>query len=505
MQLQQRRNFFIIFAIFFVICLPFMVILSLGYSINTKNSQLRNSLSIKINTIPQQANITINDELKSKSPSDLSVPENQNLDLKVQLDGFATQQFKLASENDSNSMIDLSGLWLLPLKNDKINGPDFDTISIINENLAITQSKKPIEIESTVESTLSLSNSSSSASSISVSSASALSTVTTQKPSFIQSFGLSGFDSAPQLIVSQDKLNAKSNSLPQLEQSLVNKLTDKTTKWLKISNSGFFANNTLLLKREGFWQIIDLSKFNINVSKALKIDDNHLLFLDNQKKLWVFDSDNLDLKFIDQNVDNIISSGSPNKIWLWRYNSIFKFNPSDLLNASNFDWNKGLFLKNGLIGDEVGGVFDIQNVFQGTAIQIGKYIFYVPDYRDSQWQLLTTNTKLFATENETLFWLDNDNNLTSFNLYNNSKKLITTLPVLPESMGFVKDWNRLVFYSTNSVSSIWFNKEIVNNGVKSYYLNTWIENQQCFHKVINKAQYCVNNGNLVVYKNNLLF
>ena len=115
MQLQQRRNFFIIFAIFFVICLPFMVILSLGYSINTKNSQLRNSLSIKINTIPQQADIMINDELKSKSPSDISVPENQNLDLKVQLDGFVTQQFKLASENDSNSMIDLSGLWLLQI------------------------------------------------------------------------------------------------------------------------------------------------------------------------------------------------------------------------------------------------------------------------------------------------------------------------------------------------------------------------------------------------------
>jgi hypothetical protein len=464
MQLQQRRTFFLVFAIFFVICLPFLILFSLGYSVNLKNPEIRNSLSVKLQTIPSGAEVSANEDKKGVTPIDLAINENQNINLKIKLKEYFAEEF-VVSSGINNSIVDLSNLWLLPTKSEKISEVKYDIVQIISENLALLKSNDRF---------------------------------------WIQSFSLAGFDNDPQLIQLQNKISNKDLSFPKLEEEYQIKLNENQTPWQKISNSAFYRDNILLWKRENYWQLIDLKKNDINVKKILKVDDNHLAILENEKKLWLFEPDLMDLKFIDQGIEAMNSIGTPSKVWLWRYNTLFRFNSTDIL-SGNLDWNRNSFLKNGLIADEIGGIFDVQNVFQGVAVQVGKYIFYVPDSKENQWQLLTTNTKKFATENETLFWIDDTNNLTSINLYNGYKRYITLLPSAPTSFGFVKEWNRLMFYSPNSVSSIWYNKDILNTDIKIYNNSTWINNQQCFNKIINKVQYCIDNKSLVVYKNNNLF
>lgn len=464
MQLQQRRTFFLVFAIFFVTCLPFLILFSLGYSLNFKNPEIKNSLSVKLQTIPSGADILANEDKKGQSPIDLAISENQNINLKIRLKEYFTEEFTISS-GDNNSIVNLSNLWLLPLKSENISNINFEVIQIISDNIALVKSNDRL---------------------------------------WLQSFSLAGFDNTPQLIQTENKSSAKDIDFPKMEIKYQQKLNDNQSPWQKISNSAFYRDNLLLWKREGFWQFIDLKKIDIDVKKIAKIDDNHLAILEVGKKLWVFNPDTTEIKFIDQGIETMQSAGNPNRIWLWRYNTLFRFNPADIL-SGNLDWNRNLFLKNGLIADEIDGTFDVQNVFQGTAVQVGKYIFYVPDSKENQWQLLTTKTKQFATENETLFWIDDNNNLTSINLYNGYKRYITTLGYTPTSFGFVKEWNRLVFYSPNSVGSIWYNKDVLNSDIKIYNNSTWINNQQCYNKVISKVQYCVENKALVVYKNNNLF
>jgi hypothetical protein len=465
MQIQQRRTFFLVFAIFFIVCVPFLVLFSLGYSFNLKNPEIKNSLSVKIQTIPNGADISTGEEIKGQTPIDLSINENQNVNLKVRLKEYFSEEFVVSSDS-KNGIVDLSNLWLLPAKSEKISNPQNEVIQIISENLAIIKSKNNF---------------------------------------WIQSFGLSGFDNNTQAIQESNTLSAKTITLPELSPNSQEFLLDTKKYWQKISDTYYYRDNTLLIKKDGFWQIKNLSESNnITIKKVAKIDNANLSILDNEKKLWILNLENLDLRFVDQGIDSMQSAGTPNKIWLWKYNTLYRFNPSDIL-TNNLDWNRNIFLKNGLIGDEVGGKFDVQNIFQGTAVQVGKYVLYTPDYKENQWQLLATNTKQIATENETLFLIDETNNLSSYNLYNNTQRFILTLNETPVSFGYVKEWNRLVFYSMDGVSSTWYNKEIFNPNIKVYRNNSWIQNQQCYSKVIAKVQFCVEDKTLVVYKNNGFF
>jgi hypothetical protein len=321
----------------------------------------------------------------------------------------------------------------------------------------------------------------------------------------VQSFGLAGYDNAPEVISTETKLSAKNPETTKLNNpNLEAKLTNKTTFWKKISDSAYYKDNLILHKRDGFWQLVDLDSQNLKAETVLKLNDKVALILDTDKKIWLLNLETSETKFLDQSVNAIAGIGLSNTIWIWRDNAIHKVSPNNLLN-SNINWNETIALKNGLVSDEIGNKFDVQNLFQGVAVQVGKYVFYIPDYRDTQWQLLATDVKLIATENETIFWLDTTNNLTTQNLFTGNKKYILTLESTPTSLGYIKDWNRLVFYYNEKVDSVWYNKEIVNKGVKNYSFNNWIKDQQCFSKVINRVQYCLKDDSLIVYKNNSFF
>jgi hypothetical protein len=465
MQLQQRRNFFIVFAIFFVICLPFLVVFSLGFSFNIRNPEIKNSLTIKVQSTPSEAIISTFDQPKGKTPIDLSVPESQNVNLKIERKDFVKEQFAVSADAKKNSFVDLSGLWLLPTASENFVDKDSEPIQIVSESLLINKRKEQY---------------------------------------FVQSFGLAGYDNEPQIITSEAKISSKPLELPKLNSEVATKIEEKNTYWKKIADQTFYKDNLFLHRRDNFWQIIDLNSVNLKATKVLKLNDKLALLLDAEKKLWLFNVDTQETKFLDKGINAISSLGMSNNIWVWRDRAIHKINPNNFIN-SNINWNDSVILKNGLVDDEIGGKFDVQNLFQGVAVQVGKYVFYIPDYRDTQWQLLATDVLLIATENETIFWLDQSNNFSTQNMFNGNKRFLMSLQVTPNSFGYIKDWNRIVFYYDSRVDSLWYNKEIPNKGVKSFSFNNWINEQKCFNKVINRVQYCLKENILQVYKNNSLF
>lgn len=466
MRLQQRRNFFMIFAIFFVVCLPFLILFSLGFTFSIRDPEIKNSLSVRIQTTPSNASIYALDELKGKTPTELSIQDGQNINLKIDRKDYLSEQFSLTADANQNSFVDLSSLWLLPSSGESFEDIGSSPVQIVSESLVIIKKREKY---------------------------------------MVQSFGLAGYDNAPETILNELKPSAKSINDTNLNDNLTSKLLNKETFWKKISDNIYYKDSLVLHRRDGFWQLNDLESENqIKASTILRLNDRFALVLDKDQKIWLLNLENNQTRFVDESVNAIASVGQSNGIWVWRDNAIHKINPEDIIN-SRINWTGSILLKNGLISDEIGGKFDVQNLFQGVVVQVGKYLFYVPDYKDMQWQLLSNDVQLMATENETIFWLDSDNNLTTQNLFNGNKRYLITLESTPNNFGYIKDWDRLVFYYNDKVDSIWYNKEIINKGVRNYSFNNWIKDNQCFPKLINRVQYCLKDNSLVVYKNNAFF
>ena len=101
-----------VFAVFFIICTPFMILYSSGFSIN--NTEISNSIAIKTDTIPRQADIFVDNKKVGLSPYELSTTDTGNVNLGIQKAGFVSENFLISKENNQNSFADLTNFWLLP-------------------------------------------------------------------------------------------------------------------------------------------------------------------------------------------------------------------------------------------------------------------------------------------------------------------------------------------------------------------------------------------------------
>jgi hypothetical protein len=475
MQLQQRKNFFMVFAVFFIICTPFMILYSSGFTLD--NNEIINSIAIKTDTFPRQADIIVDDQKIALTPYEISTTNTGNINLQIQKDGFVSENLVLSKENNQNSFADLTNFWLLPkissfpttLQNSSLQTTiSISNIQIISENQTIVQHQ--------VSNKLGLG---------------------------IMDFGIAGQVGDVQPISSNLITGGKSISELELNTQTKIKLLSNDHEYKKIGNDLFFKNNILLVRRSGYWLAKNLDLLDFKAQSVARINSSSVAVLDTDKNLWSYNFELETTRFVDTGFVKMQTLSLPSTIWLWKNDTIYRLEPADIL-SENIIWNRYEYLKNRMVEEQVNQNFDVQNLYQGIVFQVGKYLLYVPDFKKNQWQVLSSNAYALATINESIFWLDNDKNLWTYNFNNNIIKNLAQNVELTTKIGYSDGWKRLMLYYPNKVDSIWYNKDIVNNTIKTYNRQNWIPDQNCFPKVIDKVQYCLDKSELKVYKNNNL-
>ena len=472
MKLQQRRNFFMIFAIFFVVCTPIILIYSSGFNINFRNTEIKTNLSIKVDTKPSGATINIDDKPTGNSPVEFGVADSNPVTINIQKPNFVVENFVIGGDKTKNTFADLTNLYLLPTINETVfdsklgsNSSNF-ILEIISESQLLINNNGSIEI---------------------------------------QDFVLSGTVGNPQILRQSVVDGGKNVIKSDLSAEIIAKLmkpSDVINFWQKLDQDYFYRDNLVLIKKYDYWLVIDLNTLNITATGLIKLDNENLLILDIEKKLWIYNTQTKINRFFDQGFERI--SGMPMSVWLWKSDTIYKLENRNLLDKKLILSNH-IYLKNDNIPTQFGKNLIVQNLFQGVAIQIGNLLYYVPDYKTNEWQLIGNNVQVTMTENETVFWIDSFGNLYTNNMYNNNPKLLGKNVDFNGKMGYNKDWKRLMFYYPNRVKSIWYNKDSISEPIIGYSDQIWLTNQTCYQKIVDKAQYCLKNGNLVVYKNNVFF
>jgi PEGA domain len=478
MQLQQRKNFFMVFAVFFIICMPFMILYSSGFTLN--NNEISSSLTIKTDTVPRQADIIINDKKTAATPYEISTTDTGNLSLQIQKEGFVSESFVITKENNQNSFADLTNLWLLPKTtiNSSVANSSSQTASTPNQitNKQIISENQAI-VEYQTGSRLSLG---------------------------IIDFGVAGQVGEIQPISSSTVVGGKSLVELELSTQTKIKLLGLEQQYQKIGNDLFFKDNVLLVRRSGYWLAKNLEKLNLKAQSVARINSSSIAVLDTDKNLWSYNFETEQTRFIDTGFGKMKTLTTPSTIWLWKNDTIYRLEPADIL-SENIIWNRYQYLQNQLVTEQNGQTFDVQNLYQGIIFQVGKYLMYVPDFKKNQWQIIASNAHSMSTVNESMFWLDADKNLWTQNFNNNLVRNLARDVELTDKINYSDGWKRIMLYYPNKVDSIWYNKDIVNSTIKKYSEQNWITNQNCYPKVVDRVQYCLQNQDLVVYKNNSLF
>jgi hypothetical protein len=465
-----------VFAIFFIICTPFMILYSSGYSLNFKNTEIKNSITIKADTVPRGAGVKVNEDKPVTTPSEITTADTGPLNITVERPQYLSETFLAQQDDQQNSFADLTNLWLLP-ETESIQTSSLGSIipkTIIN-NQIISENQSLVEFIINGKYNLG-----------------------------IMDFGIGGKVGDIQPISTAAIIGGKSIFDPELNPDTKIKLVDKTQEYKKIGSDLFFKNNIILIRKNGYWLAKDFDKNILKAQDIARINNTSIAILDQNKNLWVYNLETELSRFIDNGFSKMKTLSTPSTIWLWKKDTIYRLEPADML-ADNLLISRYEYLKNNILESESGKTFDVQNLHQGIAIQAGRYFFYLPDFKHTQWQVVSSNVFSIAAINETAIWLDTDKNLFLKNYANENIKNIAQDIGLTDKISYSENWKRLVLYYPDTVKSIWFNKDIINSTIKTYYSQTWIQGQSCFPKVVDRVQYCIKDNNLMIYKNNNLF
>jgi len=461
MQLKQRQNIFTIFAVFFIVLLPFIIILSLGYGIDIQRGSVSNNLTVKIQTFPRNANVLVGDK-KFETPAELSVPAGQSTQVKVQKDDFFEENFDLVSKPKENSTVRIEGLWLLPKKTEnEIASPNDKILGILNKNYLITE--KPDSSEYGLKN-YSFSN---------------------IRDEFIK-------------IENPDNVKIKPGNWQILLQKIF---------WEQQQNLLLYQKNN------NQWEVIDLSLFNQKFVSVASLNKNEVLLLDTQGNLWFLSTETKNLQFIENNISGLSFTESPDMLWILSQDAIFRLERNGLdplninLTNSTFSSSRLIFQAVRTINPESFNNFVTKNLFLGLVFKIGQDAIYIPDSNKSSYNLISTDVNSIGTSGSTIFWLDSQNNIHTYNLLINQERIIA-LPKIDFKtdseiiLGYYPNWKRLFVYTQNQVASIWIDLEIYNESILNYNAFLWIENQKCLGDIYNNYQFCHKDDKLTIFKNN---
>ncbi len=462
-----RKYLFSIFALFFVITTPFLIIYSLGYNLDFEDNGLQNTLSINIETYPRGVQIVNNKFNIGASPLELKASDGEAVSLKLEKKDYLDENFTLWSEANTNTAAKITNLGMLPIKSDTIFEPtdEIETYNIISPNLLLFKAK--------------------------------------DQKFYIQHYNLGG-------------LQGKRD---EIKTNIQAELNFENLKWEQLNDSLYWniQENLLVYKIENEWAMVDLKNYTFNIKSLAPTVDYQIFILTTNGELWSLNLRTNQLDFLDSGFNGLYKAQDPDNTWLWRQDKIYRFS-KDYVEPESFSFENELFSQNtqlevkGLeINDPNYYTFSVSNVFQGLLFKVGSFLYYVPDFNKNVWYSVANDAISIGVNSNTVFWFDHNKTLFSYNFFLKEQENFGILDGVDGDLEKAKiyyfyPWRRIFIYSdTNDVVSVWFDKDNLNRNIVKYSRNTWVDDQRCLPKVVDRIQYCISGKKLLVYKNTSLW
>ena len=462
---QHRKVFFTLFAAFFILSLPFLLILSLGYDLDMQSQQLETSLTTYLEAIPRRAKIQTKAGIY-RTPVELKVRQNTFTKISLELEDFQTEHFMLSAK-DTNNAMKLRGIWLLPTnKSDQFDlSEGFEFVNFLSENYFLSKQNNQI---------------------------------------FIQSLGFSGPQGEPN----------------KLDLDFSENLQKVNFKTISATNFWNPDKNVLIynLPQTQTWQVFDLTVLPFQTKNVAGLSPTQVILLDNKKNLWTLNLIDGTFTFLDTNISGLSYIESLNSSWILKNDAIYRLETSqNAVNLQNLDLTRNLYTQNPEIGfwsrqiNETSHTsFIARNVFLGISFQIQNNLFYIADSEKDQMQIISNEAQIAGTSSNSLFWLNKDLTLNSYNLLNKNWKSFGNLQSQFKNTENLENfeifyypiWNRIIIYGENEVVSFWFDTINLNTAIVKYYPIKWIQNHQCLPRITRNYQFCSDSKQLIFYRNN---
>jgi hypothetical protein len=452
-----RQRFFRIFAVFFVIVAPFLAIFSLGYDVDLNRRALTNTLAINIETVPRNVQLYDNGRQIARGSGEFQAKDNQVIPLEIRSNGYKTEKFGLYAKPGENSTARISNLWLLP--DEPVTLEKFENaqpLSILSDNALLYNRNSQ---------------------------------------TYVQLYSFGGLQGGPELVVKPPDLQIK------------------TGRWDILLEDMFWnrEQKLLLFRLNNTWRILDLQTLPFEVQTVAKLVERSVIILDKNKGLWEFSLDNANLVFLENNIDGLAFTNSPDSIWLWKASNIYRIERGPLngildLAPSLYSTKSDLGILT-LLNDQDN--FQVKSLFQGILVRIGGNAFYIPDYDKLQWQAISNDARVLGTDGNTVFWLDGQRRLFSYNLFLREFQSFGRIDVEGAwqdlAISYYFTWRRILVYSPNQVRAVWYDKEILNRSLVDYQPVDWIAGAACHQEIIDRFEFCLKDNQLIAYRNTNLW
>ncbi len=455
-----RQTIFTLFAVFYIVSLPFLIILSLGYDFDLQEKNLDNTLNVKVETTPRGATIPFQSR-EFTTPTEFRTGDGISFTMEITHPDFLTDKFTIAGKEDVNSIARISKMRLLPSQPEYTQNPSDDTklVSILSPNYIL------------VEQQLSRSES----------------------VYAIQSIGIGGFQGQPQVIVNNFNRDIEVGWWVELYDNIY---------WNR-------QNGYVLYQVPGSsWQVLDLYTYPQEFVSIVRLNNRQLLSMDTSGALWTLDLETDQIAFVDSGYSGLSFTEIPDAIWLWKGSNVLRedrtsFNPNDFPRSSSLFYN---FDKNFDVEPIFNG-FSAQAVYFGMAFKMDNKLYYLPDANNQSRMMVAGDVKFFGAYENVVFWLNSDNKLFAYNLNRNTVQSLGQLEIQESDLQDIRlvynfEWSRLFIYTESKVYSLWYDGEFQNQAIVGYYPVTWVDNLQCLSELVSNNQFCIEPDSLSVYRNN---
>lgn len=582
-KLKHKRLVLYLFTLSFFLLTPFLVFFSLGYyGLDLDKQKLTKALTIRIETIPRSSEIWVDGRLASNgTPFEVKVTGYELVDLEIRKDKFLSERFLFRGPGDiANLASPFFPFWLLPkdgvtLANFTLSGKSLEQNKIKKTNFNIL--KQEIFW---VEEFRNLQAGGEEITQVAFIQNYSLNGLrkeieTVEKPSTrrIENLKLKAIgencywdkENYWLLLEKNNKWilldlqmedfdqwelqNAQLNRRlmrrleEQIKQNLENILpnnlnvqSDKNqeqNKQEKSLSSEFKSEQTQVNSQIALNGNLDnkknrilsnpLTVANNQIVNIVRSAPNQFVVLDIQQNLWALNLDTLEWQFLASNIQGLSFSQSPNNIWLLSGNKIYKLPNNfvtfkDLANLRPFRKNLN-FLKNFQVKQ-----FSVKDFAQGLIFQFEDQVWFNED-SDNSWQMFASGVLETATSQETLFWLDRNYYLYSYNNFLKEQLFLgqidsrdrQSLDSKNESgqtntqvyLHYDESWKRLFIYLPQEVWTLRIDKDLHNQSVVVFFPQKWLDNHQCWRQLNDRFQFCLHKEEkayfLKVYYNNHLW
>jgi hypothetical protein len=454
MNISTRTIFFRLYAIFFILVSPVIIIYSLGYNFDITKGNLQKNLLLSIKTIPRGAEISTNNSRKYTSPVEIRLTTTTPQEFKISYTDFFDENFTVWTGLKQNSSFILDNIVLLPKKSSNIH-----TLEETEKFLTFLPKNRYLLSKNNLL--------------------------------YMQGYSpLSISDLVPVGAVGIDKNNISKGQWKALDDNTIYNQSQKLLLWL---NSDITT-----------WQVDLINNTIPDVYEVKSIGNNKLAVLDSKGNLYIYYPLTKTVQFVDSGYLGLDTDQETDTLWLMKTNGLYKISFDFFQNSDDFFGNLEKPFINIIPEYRDTQILKVKPNFKGFSVFGGSYLWYAQDIDRDKPNLLSKNVKQTSNTKNAVIYLDSNGQVLMYNyLFDFEKKLAhIDKPDDNTLLYYNQDMQRLFIYSPNLTKSIWINSDNNTQNIIKHSVIDWITDSQCQQYIDARVQVCYKDGILQKYQNN---